>query len=161
MITGGKTGKVTIDVEQAQALVGQDAIVFFVHGVPAPKGSTKSFNHSRTGKVITLPDAKNIKEWSTAVRLAATQAMVGKRMFERPVRLSVRFQIKRPKKPKFALPAVRPDLSKLVRAIEDPMNGIVWTDDSLVCDHVLSKRYDDLPGAAVYVQPIPEKGNGR
>jgi Holliday junction resolvase RusA-like endonuclease len=42
-----------------------------------------------------------------------------------------------------AAPGNRPDGVKLARAVEDAMTNIVYTDDSLIVTHVISKRYCD------------------
>ena len=38
-------------------------------------------------------------------------------------------------------PAVRPDTTKLVRAVEDALTGIVWADDALIVDQQACKTY--------------------
>jgi Holliday junction resolvase RusA-like endonuclease len=74
------------------------------------------------------------------------------------VRLRVAFYIARPKRPKFPnRPAVNPDLSKLVRATEDALTGLVWADDSRVVSCLSEKFWatnDNPPGAFIRVATI-------
>lgn len=58
-----------------------------------------------------------------------------------PVKLYVDFLLKRPKKPLFAWPAVRPDIDNYIKSILDAMNGLILKDDALVCQIVAKKGY--------------------
>lgn len=66
-------------------------------------------------------------------------------------------------------PTSRPDLDNYEKALTDALNGIVYDDDSQICDVVKSKRYSDRPrivvkfhaldGFSAYrLQPKPPKG---
>jgi Holliday junction resolvase RusA-like endonuclease len=48
---------------------------------------------------------------------------------------------------------VKPDASKLLRALEDPMSGIVYTDDARIATVLVAKEYarDCDPGAFVTI----------
>lgn len=76
----------------------------------------------------------------------------------RPITVDVDFTLSKPKsKPKWKLyPDVKPDLDKLVRAVFDSLSGIIWKDDSLVCELSASKIYGDNPGADIYISEIRE-----
>ena len=56
-------------------------------------------------------------------------------------------------KRKFPISKFDGDVDKLVRAIFDAMTGIVYKDDSQVCDSSEQKRYADgrAPGVWVYI----------
>lgn len=77
-----------------------------------------------------------------AVRSAAQQQCAGT-FFEGAVRLAIVFFLPRPK----SMPArikhhlTRPDLSKLVRGVEDALTGILWSDDSRIVDVIARKAY--------------------
>jgi Holliday junction resolvase RusA-like endonuclease len=43
-------------------------------------------------------------------------------------------------------PTGKPDADKLLRAIGDALTGVVWVDDSQVCDAYVSKQWDDVGG---------------
>jgi len=67
----------------------------------------------------------------------------------------------RPKAPRF--PATRPDLSKLVRALEDALTGIAYEDDSRIVTHRIEKVYATptlTPRALVSVVNLEEEGGG-
>ena len=55
---------------------------------------------------------------------------------------------------------VRPDVSKLARAIEDAMTGVVYVDDSQIVRHVATKHWIDniniWPSCKIIVQPVDE-----
>jgi Holliday junction resolvase RusA-like endonuclease len=53
------------------------------------------------------------------------------------------------------LPITKPDLSKLIRAIEDSLSDAgIWDDDSAVVDLICRKRYENpgLPGVDIMVR---------
>lgn len=49
------------------------------------------------------------------------------------------------------------DGTKLARALEDALNGILWTDDRRVCDLWWSRRFGKHPGARVDVWRSPAR----
>jgi Holliday junction resolvase RusA-like endonuclease len=51
-------------------------------------------------------------------------------------------------------PCKKPDLSNLVKALEDGCDGVVWVDDCQVVDTACSKWYADIPGVSVEVRPL-------
>lgn len=68
-------------------------------------------------------------------------------LFDCPLKLTVRFIVPRPKKPKFKeWPAVVPDLDNYLKSVKDALNGIVWTDDSRICQVVAGKFFDMTGG---------------
>src|SRR4051812_44229719 len=118
---------------------------FTVHGRPQPAGSKKGFFNPRTSRVVIVDDAKNSRPWKQQVAGAALDAMGDTPMLNGPVELAVTFFLARPKghygtgrnadtlKPSAPeYPTVKPDATKLLRAVEDAMTGIVWRDDAQV-----------------------------
>lgn len=142
-------------------------ISFTVPGTPAPGGSKKAFVNPKTGKVVVTDDAKNNAGWRARVSVFARQAMGSKPPMEGPLHLFMLFTVRRPKshygtgrnsgriKPQSAeaRPTSKPDLTKLVRAAEDAMTGIVWRDDAQVVSQMLGKAYGDTEGLMVSVSP--------
>ena len=51
-------------------------------------------------------------------------------------------------------PVVKPDLSNIVKAIEDGMNKIVYKDDSQIVSVTLAKYYDINPRVEVEVRGL-------
>lgn len=52
-------------------------------------------------------------------------------------------------------PGVKPDVLKLARAAEDGMSKIVYADDALIVDEMLSKRYGRSPGVVIRIYALP------
>lgn len=42
-------------------------------------------------------------------------------------------------------PIVKPDLSNYLKAFEDALNGIIWTDDAMIVHEEIDKYYSDNP----------------
>jgi crossover junction endodeoxyribonuclease RusA len=63
----------------------------------------------------------------------------------------------RPRAPRW--PSKKPDLSKLVRAIEDALTGVVYDDDARIVMHDITKRYAEPgspPRAEIVVETLQE-----
>lgn len=136
-------------------------VQFVVHGHPQPAGSKRGFYNKASGRVIITDDAKKSRPWKAVVSDAAAQAMTfhdpdGTSGYlpplEGPLRLELDFYVPRPKghvgkrgvlpsAPDF--PAVKPDVLKLARAVEDALSGIVYRDDAQIVTEWLSKRYGE------------------
>ena len=127
---------------------------FNVLGVPQPKGSARGFVVMKAGqkpRAIVTSDNKNLRGWADSVRYAAQDAC-GETFFDAAVQLQIAFTFSRPKSvsaKKRPYMTTRPDTSKLVRAAEDALNGIVWKDDAQVVAIIATKAYVDGPGGAV------------
>lgn len=138
-------------------------VAFDVYGTPAPKGSGRAILVA--GRARHVPSGSDVnrdalREWDRAVRNAARLAIGdgdGAPMFvNTALYASMVFYMRRPKghyrkdgtlKPNApARPRTKPDTSKLGRATEDSLTGIVWDDDGRVADLVLSKRWAERPG---------------
>jgi Holliday junction resolvase RusA-like endonuclease len=121
------------------------AVSFTVLGVAQPKGSAKAFAFRRKngslGAAVTS-DNRSLKGWETMVRSAAQQ-QCGGAFFDGAVRLAVVFFLPRPKSKPASVKhhLTRPDLSKLLRGIEDALTGVLWMDDSSVVEIVARKAY--------------------
>lgn len=91
-----------------------------------------------------------LKSWEAMVRETARAKLAGSVPLSGPVSLYVRFSLPRPKSVKRAMPYVKPDLSKLTRAVEDALNGFAYKDDSQVVRLDVRKEYsEDGYGSAV------------
>jgi Holliday junction resolvase RusA-like endonuclease len=126
---------------------------FTVYGKPQPAGSKRGFVNKKTGKVIITDDAKGSRPWKQEVAGVAAMAMGKRQPWNLPLELNVEFFVARPKshfnskgelRPKAPeFPAVRPDATKLLRAVEDALTGVVWRDDAQVVTQEVAKRYAD------------------
>lgn len=142
-------------------------ITFFIPGVPAPGGSKTGFP-LKSGRVIMAPACKRTKPWMAVCAVVARQAMQDGRheLLTGPLRLDVDFFLPRIKghyrangalKPNAPIwHTVKPDRTKLLRALEDALTGIVWRDDSAVVCGESRKLYGDCAGARVTVTAADE-----
>lgn len=131
-------------------------IAFTVLGRAQPAGSKKAFVNRHTGKVIVTEDAKKSKPWQQQIgdtALAHRHHLEGQ-LLDGPLDLDVTFVLARPKghfrtgknahlvrdtaPPR---PAVKPDTTKLLRAVEDALTGVLWRDDAQVVDQSARKVY--------------------
>ena len=148
---------------------------FTVLGKLQPAGSKKGFVNPNTGKVVIVEDAKLSKPWKQEVAGAAEYA-VGESGWTvcdpRPMRLDVAFMLIRPKghygsgrnagmvrvgAP--AYPATKPDATKLLRAVEDALTGVVWRDDAQVVEQAVWKLYGEPERVEIKVTVLePDAG---
>jgi Holliday junction resolvase RusA-like endonuclease len=145
-----------------------ESVTFTVPGVPAPGGSKTPYRNKHTGKVALVDAGKNNAGWKQRVAVFASQAMAGREPLEGPLFFIMLFRMPRPKghygtgrnaatlKPwaEKARPIGKPDTTKLVRAAEDALKGIIWHDDSQVVMQSAGKVYGDVPGLEVTVEVI-------
>ncbi len=146
-------------------------IEFTVYGLPAPAGSKKSIPYQKEDGslgVRTFDDNKRSKPWQQKVSWAAMLRYNGPIVLN-PVRLEIIFYLPRPqhhfkirkgkvsKEPKPwapTYPIVTPDLTKLVRCLEDALKGVIWKDDSQVVEQFTRKLYGEVPRAEVKILGI-------
>jgi hypothetical protein len=152
-------------------------ISFEAHGKPQPAGSKRAFPIRRKGGAIGVAvtdDNPRAKDWQAVVASAAGEAMfrlfeegdygATRDLFHGPLGLVVVFTLRRPKghfgtgrnagvvkDSAPAKPVVKPDCTKLLRAVEDACTGVVWADDAQVVEQLVSKRYGEPEGAHVQV----------
>jgi Holliday junction resolvase RusA-like endonuclease len=127
-----------------------------------------------TGRIAVVEDNPNSGEWKQAVAFAGLNALSrvtapdrfgnDPMPLEGPVGVSVRFFLRRPKghfgtgrnvgklkdsAPSF--PTSKPDATKLLRAVEDALTGVVYRDDAQVVEQQVVKVYGHPEGAHVVV----------
>jgi Holliday junction resolvase RusA-like endonuclease len=127
------------------------AVQFLIPGTPVQQGSKTAFVVGKRA-VVTDQNKATLKPWRATVAAAASQHAVG---FDVPVTVVLRFVMPRPKKPRFDVPAVKPDIDKLTRAVLDGLtDGGVLKDDSRVVGLFVTESYagnDDARGVHVTV----------
>lgn len=135
------------------------SVSFTVAGTPAPGGSKTAFR-TASGRTVVVDACKRNRSWRGSVAAAAASAMTGRQPLFGPLYLTVLIYMPRPKshyrRDELRADApywheVRPDATKLLRAIEDAMTGIVWVDDSQVVRQWVEKRYAGSGGPCVLV----------
>ncbi|MGW0495080.1 RusA family crossover junction endodeoxyribonuclease [Streptomyces sp. NPDC003007] len=147
-----------------------------VYGLPAPQGSKR-----HVGNGVMIESSKKVKPWRQDVKQAALDAVTGLTDWtplDGPLVASMVFTFARPKghyrtgrnahllrDSAPARPAVTPDLSKILRATEDALTGVVWADDARVVGYArLGKFYAgtdvqdvlSMPGCVIRVWPLDE-----
>lgn len=132
---------------------------FFAEGTPVPQGSKNAY--VRGGRAVLVDANTCLKPWRATVRDAAEAAIaeVGWETLDEPCRVYLAFTMPSPQRPRWDVPAVKPDLDKLTRAVFDALTDAgVWRDDSRVVEMRVTKRYEDsegaIPGVWVEVEPL-------
>ena len=136
-------------------------ISFMVKGIPIPQGSMSAFvlktcNACGGGRraIITSANAK-LKKWRSTVRSEAVKAMG----FDHPagknvaIRIEAVFFLPRAKSNKSIDAVKKQDVSKLLRAIEDSMSGVVYEDDAQVTEVHVFKSYGE-PRVEIRVEEV-------
>lgn len=115
---------------------------------PVPKGRAR---HGTRGHVFTPPRTKAYEQHLKSLfkqRYRLNPLNV-------PLKVYLEFILLPPKNPKFRLwPAVRSDLDNYIKSTLDAANGIIYEDDSLICDIRAIKIYGKKPGIIMKVEEL-------
>lgn len=138
-------------------------VAFTAWGEAAPSGS-KTIGRTADGGSFVRPASKRQKPWQGNVAQAAGIAMQGRALLEGPLRLDVIFFRPRPKShykesgglsakgEREPYPTGAPDTTKLVRAVEDAMQGIVVRNDASFVKVRATKAWGEPARAMVEVR---------
>lgn len=108
-------------------------------------------------------DPEKSRNYKAYVRMLATQAMqeTGFERIDGPCALLINafFEVPKSKSKKFreaaladqVRPTKKPDLSNIIKGIEDALNGIVYKDDACIVNLACQKFYSDNPRVEVFV----------
>lgn len=107
----------------------------------------------RFGQAYVPPKTMRFK---ADIRLWASKSAPNKPL-EGPLKLTARFFIPGPKRPKNKLPITRPDLDNYVKGVLDALNEMIWMDDSQIVEMNVAKFYDDLTGAGPRITLLVEE----
>lgn len=142
-----------------------DSIAFEVYGVAAPAGSkavgyTKPDAFGNRRAFVRDASAKSAP-WKRQVAQIAGEAMAGRQLLDGPLVLELVFYQARPKahlrtngqvKPNAPpYPTTKPDSTKLCRAVEDALIGVVYRDDAQIVRQLVVKRYGEPACCHVFV----------
>ena len=142
-----------------------DSVTFFVPGIPVTKGSLTRMPNGAMIPAGTAASRQRFANWRDDIRHASIDAM-GERMVSRaPIRILCEISLPYPtssiRKFQFGwLPHLKkPDVDKLLRAILDPLKGIVFADDSQVVFCTVNKVYawNDRPGAYIVIDFLTDE----
>lgn len=125
---------------------------FRAFGVPRPQGSP-SIVRTKAGRPFVL-ESKATRSWRALVRAAARVSGAVLAPAGALVVVEMSFFLPRPRTVRRALPVVKPDLDKLVRAVLDAGSGVCYRDDAQVVEIRALKSYAsdrEPPGVVVAV----------
>lgn len=125
-------------------------ISFIVEGNPVPQARPR---FTRQGHAYNSDKCKTYREH---VALAAKTAMCGRGPISKktPVRVLVAVFRARPKRTTNGdAPTTRPDIDNYAKMILDALNGIVFEDDSQVCEMTVLKKYG-LPHVRIIAEEL-------
>lgn len=126
---------------------GKAGVRFTVYGDPVPQGSKRAFVVGSRA-VIVDDNRSGLKTWRSELVSAARAALDGGAPLEGPVAVVIDFYLKKPQRPRYALPATRPDGDKLERAVLDGLTAAgVIHDDGQVTSMSWRKVYAEDVGA--------------
>lgn len=135
-------------------------IEFTVFGKAEPAGSKRAFVMPKTGRAVVVDANSKAKPWKAQVAAEAAEAMGGRELLDGALLLDVSFFLPKPKSVKRRYPTVKPDVTKLLRGVEDAMTGIVYRDDSQIVVQVASKHYGEPARTLIRVTPqLPGDGD--
>lgn len=124
-----------------------------VFGLPVAQGRPRAFKLP-SGQ-IRMYDPATSRDWKRTV-LAQVLERKPPVPVEGPLTMTLVFEVPRPKStPKrVQYPIKRPDLSNMLKAIEDALTGVVYRDDAQIVELSVTKRFGPTPGVAVRVEAL-------
>lgn len=137
------------------------SVTFVVPGDARGKGRPRATTIGGHARMYT--DAKTAS-YENLVKLAAREAMASRPPFSVPVMMSIVVSVAPPKSASkklranmlagYVQPSKKPDLSNILKAVEDGANAVVYADDALIVRLQAQKRYAEIPGVEVVVHEI-------
>lgn len=134
-----------------------------VAGDPQPQGSLRAIvNYDRTGRPfanVVHDDSAKLTTWRDLVGIQARNAMVrdtGIGMLVGPLSIQADFYLPKPPSVTRGRPHVKPDGDKLLRAVCDALEGVMYRNDSQLCDYRVQKFYEGYyrPGVILNVSEL-------
>lgn len=141
---------------------GEVKVQFIIPGKPMGKQRARTL---KTGRSYTPKETVN---YETLVKLAYSQ-LENKKYFEGPLKVYITAYFSIPtstSKGKTNLmmsgkmrPTKKPDMSNIIKIIEDALNGIAYKDDCQIVEVVADKFYSTMPRVEVELWEVMEYGN--
>src|SRR5260370_10883946 len=138
-----------------------EPITISLMGAPQGKGRARAF--MRGGHIGHYTPEKT-RTYEGMIRTAAMDELAGRLPFDEPVEFVLRAVFPVPaswseRKRQMAItgdikPGKKPDLDNIAKAWNDALNGVIYRDDSLICQMTLDKRYGPQPLVVVTVKPV-------
>lgn len=145
-----------------------NVLAFEIPGQPIGQGRPKFSTINGHARAYDPEKSRNYKAY---VRMLATQAMKdsGFTMIEGPCSIEIFafFEVPKSKSKKFreaALnglerPTKKPDLSNIIKGIEDALNGLVYKDDSSIVSLKIQKYYSEFPRVEIEISRCSNEQN--
>lgn len=128
-------------------------MAFVVPGAPHGKARARS---TRSGHHYTPPETRAYEEsvaWAIKRAMGACRPIVGPLRVELTAIYPIPASWSKKRQAEAAawrlVPAVKPDLDNVAKAICDGGNGVAWVDDAQIVDLVVRKRYGLRPEVRV------------
>jgi Holliday junction resolvase RusA-like endonuclease len=138
--------------------MNERTVIFTIPGDPVGKGRARSTN---AGIHYTPQKTRNYEAF---VKMLAVEAMRGEKPIEGACAVEILVKVAMPKSTSkknrdlmlrdFIRPTKKPDNDNIEKAINDAMNGVVFTDDVQIVDNHTVKTYSDYPETTVYVREL-------
>lgn len=138
-----------------KTLATLESVRFTALGAPVAQGSHAAIPGKNDDRpFLKVSNESKLKAWRKTVAQAARVAMGSNPPLDAPCKVSVCFFVERGKTVDRPQPSIAPDLDKYARALGDALTGIVFTDDSRVCEWHARKAYGSPARAEVEVSPL-------
>ena len=151
--------------------MAERVLEFFVPGTPISGGSKTAVPFKRRdgslgARVTDSAGAKN-KDWKAMVAFYGEEANDHRDLLAGPLRVWFLFTHPRLKghygtgknagrvkitSPTFKI--TKPDTTKLIRAAEDALSGIVWRDDAIIVQQLSQKIFGEKPGVHIIIETL-------
>lgn len=137
-------------------------IKFTVPSIPVAQPRPRATAINGQARMYQAPKTHAVHAFKAAVQMAAAEAYQGAPL-ECPLGLAVVFVLDRKGKLKKRSPNPtyyankKPDLDNLMKSLADALNGLLYRDDSQICEAVLTKRVaagDEQPHVEVHFQEL-------
>lgn len=134
-----------------------NGVGFFIEGTPVPQGSKNAFVRGR--RAVMVEANKRHYSWREHCTREAKKYAGRLKNPDAPLEATFKFIFEKPKSVKRPKPSVKPDLSKLIRSVEDSLTKAgVWSDDARVIRYGAGtgKEYGSPAGVWVQIREIKE-----
>jgi Holliday junction resolvase RusA-like endonuclease len=140
---------------------------FTVFGRPIGQARPRFFTRKTKGGKI-FSGAYNPQD-TEAARFALdvrAQLPVGWQPIKGPVRMDLIFGMPIPSSSKkkhnamacgLIAPAKKPDISNMIKFVEDSLNGLVFEDDSQICHIEAYKHYSEIPSTKIEITELSQE----
>lgn len=148
--------------------------------IPSPSGPYRLISSGKRVSIVMSESSKKVKTWMRQIahevmagfrgEIEAHESKYGKaravNLIDNPLILKVTIERVRPaahfrangelKESAPLFPDVQPDLGKVIRAVEDAIEGVLFTNDSRIVQHVTQKQYGDVPQVIIEILALPK-----